>query len=127
MSDNKTVFFLLVDDQPMMRKILKNILVNAGFLNFLEADNGEKGYEILMNNPSINFIISDWNMPKKNGIEFLTMVRAHEKYKQLPFIFITAENEKEKVVGALAQNVTGYILKPFDAKTIREKIKKVLG
>ncbi|MBF0223956.1 MAG: chemotaxis response regulator CheY [Desulfobacterales bacterium] len=117
---------LVVDDFATMRRIVKNILKQLGFSNIVEADDGTTALEALKVN-KIDLIISDWNMPKMTGLDFLKAVRASEEYKHLPFLMVTAEAQKQNVIDAVQAGVSNYIVKPFTAETISEKLKKILG
>lgn len=116
---------LVVDDFPTMRRIVKTLLKQNGFTNFIEAEDGEEAYETLKKNPDIEFIVSDWNMPKMTGIEFLKVVRADPKFKHLPFLMVTAEAEKENIIEAVKSGVSNYVVKPFTGHTLAEKLSKI--
>ncbi len=115
---------MIVDDFATMRRIVKNILTQLGFKNFVEADDGSVAWEMLQKEP-VDFIISDWNMPKMTGIELLKKVRADEKLKDIPFLMVTAEAQKENIVEAVKAKVNNYIVKPFTPETLGEKIEKI--
>ncbi len=117
--------FMIVDDFPTMRRIVKTILRQHGYTNFLEADDGQKAYQLLKENPDIEFIISDWNMPNMTGLEFLKAVRADPKFKHLPFLMVTGETEKENVIAAVKSGVSNYVTKPLTGKTLIEKLQKI--
>jgi two-component system chemotaxis response regulator CheY len=123
MADNK-MSILIVDDFTTMRRIVKNILKQLGYENILEADDGASALEVLKRE-KIQFIISDWNMPQMSGIELLKTVRATEEWKDLPFLMVTAEGQKENVIEAVKNKVNNYILKPFTPETLMEKINKI--
>ncbi len=112
---------LVVDDMASMRRILKNVLKKMGFKNIFEADDGMAAMEELEKN-EIDFIISDWNMPEKTGIELLKDIRASEKYKTTPFLMVTAEGQKQNVVDAVQAGVSQYVIKPFTPEQIKEKL-----
>ncbi len=116
---------LIVDDFATMRRILKNILKQLGFKNLVEADDGTSAWEIL-ESQRVDLIISDWNMPKMTGLELLKKVRASEKYKQAPFLMVTAEAQKQNVIEAVQAGVSNYVVKPFTAEAISEKLEKIL-
>ena len=116
---------LIVDDFATMRRILKNILKQIGFKNILEADDGTTALEVL-DRQTIDLIISDWNMPKMTGLELLKSVRASEKYKKTPFLMVTAEAQKQNVIEAVQAGVSNYVVKPFTAEAISEKLTKIL-
>ncbi len=116
---------LIVDDFATMRRILKNILKQIGFKNIHEADDGTTAIEVL-EKININLIISDWNMPKMTGLELLKHVRADAQYKKVPFLMVTAEAQKQNVIEAVQAGVSNYVVKPFTAEAISEKLAKIL-
>ncbi len=116
---------LIVDDFATMRRILKNILKQIGFKNILEADDGTTAVEVL-EKIDVNLIISDWNMPKMTGLELLKHVRADAQYKKVPFLMVTAEAQKQNVIEAVQAGVSNYVVKPFTAEAISEKLAKIL-
>ena len=116
---------LIVDDFATMRRILKNILKQLGFKNLVEADDGTSAWEVL-ESQDIDLIISDWNMPKMTGLELLKKVRADSKYKTAPFLMVTAEAQKQNVIEAVQAGVSNYVVKPFTAEAISDKLKKIL-
>ncbi len=118
---------LVVDDFPVMRRIVKTLMKQNGFTNFIEAEDGQLALETLKHTPDIEFIISDWNMPNMTGIELLKAVRADENLKKLPFLMVTAEAEKDNIIEAVKSGVSNYIVKPFTAQTLGEKISKILA
>lgn len=116
---------LIVDDMMTMRKLMKRALTELGFSNFMEAADGAQAWEICntaANN--IGLVVSDWNMPNCTGLDLLKRVRADGRLKGMPFLLVTAESEKSQVVQALQAGVTGYIVKPFDAETIRKRLEE---
>jgi two-component system chemotaxis response regulator CheY len=115
---------LVVDDFATMRRIVKNILKQLGYENILEADDGTSALEVLKRE-KIQLIISDWNMPQMSGIELLKTVRATGEWKELPFLMVTAEGQKENVIEAVKNKVNNYIIKPFTPETLMEKINKI--
>jgi len=116
---------LIVDDFATMRRILKNILKQLGFKNLVEADDGTSAWDILQGQ-SIDLIISDWNMPKMTGLELLKKVRASDTYKRTPFLMVTAEAQKQNVIEAVQAGVSNYVVKPFTAEAISDKLEKIL-
>lgn len=119
---------LVVDDFPTMRKIVKQVLKQLGYANVSEAEDGVIALQTLKNAVTpIEFIVSDWNMPNMTGIELLKAVRADAKLKHLPFLMITAEADKENIVEAVKSGVNNYIVKPFNAGTMKEKIEKIFA
>ena len=115
---------LVVDDFSTMRRINKNLLRQLGYTNIEEADDGSTALQRLKQG-DIDFVVSDWNMPKMAGIELLKAVRGDEKLKDTPFLIVTAESDKEKVVEAVKAGVNNYVVKPFTAETLKEKIGKI--
>jgi two-component system chemotaxis response regulator CheY len=126
MAIDKSMNVLIVDDYKTMLRIIRNLLKQIDFNNVEEASDGA---EALMKLRSGNFglIISDWNMQPMTGLELLQEVRQDDRLKALPFIMITAESKTENVVAAKQAGVSNYIVKPFNAETLREKIEKVLA
>jgi two-component system chemotaxis response regulator CheY len=118
---------LVVDDFPTMRRIVKTLMRQQGFTNFVEAEDGEQGYKMLQSQGDIEFIVSDWNMPNMTGLEFLKKVRSDPKFKHLPFLMVTAEAEQENIIEAVKSGVSNYIVKPFTGDTLREKLAKVFN
>ena len=114
---------LIVDDMLTMRKLVKKALSGMGYREFFEAGDGAEAFDVLNNNAEkIKLIISDWNMPKCSGIEFLKRVRASERFRPLPFVMLTAESESGQVREALQAGVSNYIVKPFSADSMKEKL-----
>ena len=116
---------LIVDDFATMRRILKNILKQIGFKNLLEADDGTTALEVL-EKQSVDLVISDWNMPKMTGLELLKILRADKRYARIPFLMVTAEAQKQNVIEAVQAGVSNYVVKPFTAEAISEKLEKIL-
>jgi len=117
---------LIVDDYNTMLRILKNLLKQLGFHNVKDALDGTQALSML-NSEKFDFIISDWNMEPMTGIELLREVRKSDKLKHIPFIMITAESNTEKVIAAKQAGVSNYIVKPFNAETLKGKMASVLG
>ncbi len=117
---------LIVDDFATMRRIIKNILTQLGYKNTLEADDGTTALEVLKKE-KVDLIISDWNMPKMTGLELLKTVRASETLASTPFIMVTAEAQQDNIILAVKAKVSQYIVKPFTADTLGEKIDKVFS
>jgi two-component system, chemotaxis family, chemotaxis protein CheY len=115
---------LIVDDFSTMRRIVKNILRQVGYVNIIEADDGTTAWDVLQRE-KINFVISDWNMPQMSGLELLKHVRTSEELKEMPFLMVTAEGQKEHVIEAVKHRVNNYIVKPFTPETLMEKINKI--
>ncbi len=121
---NPEMRVLVVDDFSTMRRIIKNILRQLGFTNVVEADDGTTAWEVL-NKDKIDFIVSDWNMPKMTGIELLRKVRSSEEFADIPFLMVTAEAQQENIIEAVQAKVSNYIVKPFTAETMKQKIEKI--
>ncbi len=117
---------LIVDDYATMIRIIRNLLNQVGFTNIHEAMNGKEALERLQTTP-IKLIISDWNMEPMSGLELLKEVRANDNYKATPFIMVTAESKPENVMAAKEAGVSNYIVKPFNAATLKQKLSSVLG
>ena len=115
---------LVVDDFSTMRRIIKNILRQLGYLNVMEADDGTTALDVL-GREKIDFVISDWNMPRMSGLELLKAVRTKEEWKDMPFLMVTAEGQKEHVIEAVKHKVSNYIVKPFTPETLIEKMNKI--
>ena len=115
---------LVVDDSSTMRRIIANILKNAGQENLVEAADGVEGLSQLKAHPDVELVLTDWNMPNLNGLDFLTKIR--ETNKTLPIVMITTEAEKANVVAAIKAGANNYIVKPFTADIVKEKLAKFL-
>jgi two-component system chemotaxis response regulator CheY len=117
---------LIVDDFATMRRIVKNILLQLGYRNIVEADDGTTALDMLKNE-KIDLIISDWNMPKMTGLDLLKTVRSNDATASLPFIMVTAEAQQHNIIQAVKAKVSQYIVKPFTAEIMQEKLNKVFG
>ena len=115
---------LVVDDMVTMRRIVKNILKQLGFANVEEAENGQEALQKLQTD-RYGFVVSDWNMPVMTGIDMLRAIRADEKLKTTPVLMVTAEAQQSNLVEAVQAGVSNYIVKPFTAETLQEKITKI--
>jgi two-component system chemotaxis response regulator CheY len=115
---------LIVDDFSTMRRIIKNLLRDLGFTNTHEADDGTTALPMLQKG-SYDFLVSDWNMPGMTGIDLLKAVRSDEKLANLPVLMVTAESKREQIIEAAQAGVNGYVVKPFTAGTLEEKINKI--
>ncbi|MEO2068173.1 MAG: chemotaxis response regulator CheY [Desulfurobacteriaceae bacterium] len=123
-----SINILIVDDMAAMRKILKTLLGQLGYKNVDEAEDGKQALEILKNNPDkYGLVITDWNMPNMTGIELVQEIRKDEKLKHLPILMVTAEAKKENVLMAIKAGVNNYIVKPFTAETLKEKMEKIFS
>lgn len=115
---------LVVDDFSTMRRIIKNLLKDLGFTNVQEADDGNTALPML-NQSDFDFVVTDWNMPGMQGIDLLRAIRASDRLKHLPVLMVTAEAKKEQIVAAAQAGVNGYVIKPFTAATLKEKLEKI--
>ncbi len=115
---------LVVDDFSTMRRIIKNLLKDLGFTNIQEADDGNTALPMLMQG-DFDFVVTDWNMPGMQGIDLLRAIRSTDKLKHLPVLMVTAEAKKEQIVAAAQAGVNGYVVKPFTAATLKEKLDKI--
>ena len=115
---------LVVDDMSTMRRIVKNILKQLGFNNLEEAENGQEALTKLKAD-TYGFVVSDWNMPVMMGIDMLRAIRADETLKKIPVLMVTAEAQKENLMEAVQACVSNYVVKPFTAETMQEKINKI--
>jgi two-component system chemotaxis response regulator CheY len=115
---------LIVDDFSTMRRIIKNLLRDLGFTNTSEADDGSSALPMLQNG-NFDFLVTDWNMPGMTGIDLLKAVRADDKLKNLPILMVTAEAKRDQIIEAAQAGVNGYVVKPFTAAVLKEKIDKI--
>jgi two-component system, chemotaxis family, chemotaxis protein CheY len=122
---SKDMKFLVVDDYSTMRRIIKNLLHDLGYANVTEADDGNTALPLLKQG-GFDFLITDWNMPGMAGLDLLKAVRADANLKKLPVLMLTAEAKREQIVEAAQAGVNGYVIKPFTAATLKEKIDKIL-
>ncbi|MGO9139647.1 MAG: response regulator [Syntrophales bacterium] len=125
MDVNKKIKILVVDDFATMRKVIRNLLKQSGYENVAEAEDGVAAMSMLKST-KIDFVISDWNMPNMTGIELLKAVRSDNDLSAMPFLMVTAEALKTNVVEAVKAGVSNYIVKPFTAEVLGEKIDKIL-
>ena len=123
---SKDMKFLVVDDFSTMRRIIKNLLNDLGYQNVQEADDGQTALPILQAG-GIEFLVTDWNMPGMPGLDLLKAVRSDPKLAKLPVLMLTAEAKREQIIEAAQAGVSGYVIKPFTAATLKEKIDKILG
>ncbi len=121
---NKNMKILIVDDFSTMRRIIKNLLRDLGFTNTQEADDGSSALPMLKAT-DFDFLITDWNMPGMTGIDLLKAVRSDDKLKSLPVLMVTAEAKREQIIEAAQAGVNGYVVKPFTAQALKEKIEKI--
>ncbi|MFY0665886.1 MAG: chemotaxis response regulator CheY [Natronospirillum sp.] len=121
---DKNMKILVVDDFSTMRRIVKNLLRDLGFTNTHEADDGSTAWPMLQSG-DFDFLVTDWNMPGMTGIELLQKVRADDRLKTLPVLMVTAEAKRDQIVAAAQAGVNGYVVKPFTAAALKEKIEKI--
>ena len=121
---DKNMKILIVDDFSTMRRIIKNLLRDLGFNNTVEADDGSTALPVLKNG-GIDFLVTDWNMPGMSGLELLEQVRADPTLCKLPVLMVTAEAKREQIIRAAQAGVNGYVVKPFTAAVLKEKIEKI--
>lgn len=121
---DKSIRILVVDDFPTMRRIVRNLLKELHFENIEEAEDGAAGLEKLRGG-SFGFVISDWNMPNMDGLSMLKAIRADAALASLPVLMVTAEAKKENIIAAAQAGASGYVVKPFTAATLEEKLTKI--
>ncbi len=121
---DKNMKILIVDDFSTMRRIIKNLLRDLGFNNTQEADDGTTALPMLQKG-DFDFVVTDWNMPGMQGIDLLKAIRVDEKLKSIPVLMVTAEAKREQIIAAAQAGVNGYVVKPFTAATLKEKLDKV--
>ena len=123
---DKGMKILVVDDFPTMRRIVRNLLKDLGYTNVEEAEDGARGLARLREG-GFNFVISDWNMPNLDGLAMLKEIRADANLKQLPVLMVTAEAKRENIIAAAQAGANGYVVKPFTAATLDEKVTNILA
>ena len=121
---NKSMKILIVDDFSTMRRIIKNLLRDLGFTNTYEADDGTTALPQLKSG-NFDFLVTDWNMPGMTGIDLLKEVRGDEELASLPVLMVTAEAKRDQIVEAAQAGVNGYVVKPFTAQLLNEKIERI--
>jgi len=121
---DKNIKILVVDDFPTMRRIVRNLLKELGFANVDEAEDGAIGLEKVKSG-NYGFVVSDWNMPNMDGLAMLQAIRADPRTGKLPVLMVTAEAKKENIIAAAQAGANGYVVKPFTAVTLEEKINKI--
>jgi len=124
LADPSKIKFLVVDDFSTMRRIVRNLLKELGFTNVDEAEDGVVAWQKIQST-NFDFIITDWNMPNMDGLTLLQTIRGAATYKTLPVLMITAEAKKENIIAAAQSGASGYIVKPFTAATLHEKLTKI--
>jgi two-component system chemotaxis response regulator CheY len=126
MATDKNMKILIVDDFSTMRRIVKNILRQLNFVNIIEADDGSTALEALQQE-KIDLVVSDWNMPKMTGLELIKVIRCDDALKHIPFLMVTAEAQQENIIEAVKSGVSNYIVKPFTAETLSQKINQIFN
>lgn len=121
---DKNLRFLVVDDFATMRRIVRNLLKDLGYNNVEEAEDGSDALSKLQAS-SVDFVISDWNMPNMDGLQLLNEIRKDERLKAIPVLMVTAEAKKENIIAAAQAGASGYVVKPFTAATLEEKLNKI--
>jgi two-component system, chemotaxis family, chemotaxis protein CheY len=121
---DKNMRILIVDDFSTMRRIVKNLLNDLGYTNTTEADDGKTAWPLLQAG-NFEFVVTDWNMPGMTGIELLKAIRGDARIAKTPVLMVTAEAQREQIIEAAQAGVNGYIIKPFTAQTLKEKIDKI--
>ncbi|WP_159661666.1 chemotaxis response regulator CheY [Alcanivorax xiamenensis] len=121
---DKNMSILVVDDFPTMRRIIRSLLKELGFGNVDEAEDGQEALTKLRGG-GFQFVVSDWNMPNLDGLEMLKRIRADGNLSHLPVLMVTAEAKKENIIAAAQAGANGYIVKPFTAVTLEEKLNKI--
>lgn len=122
--------FLVVDDFPTMRRIVSNLLKELGYAKISEAEDGEKALKLLQSKDTVvpvDFIVTDWNMPVMDGLTLLQSVRANADLRHLPVLMVTAEAKKENIVAAAQAGADSYIVKPFNAQTLKDKLDSIIA
>jgi two-component system chemotaxis response regulator CheY len=123
---SKDLKFLVVDDFSTMRRIIKNLLHDLGYSNVTEADDGKTALPMLQAG-NFDFLITDWNMPGMPGLDLIKAVRADARLAKMPVLMLTAEAKRDQIIEAAQAGVNGYVIKPFTAETLKEKLDKILG
>ncbi|MCQ4347265.1 chemotaxis response regulator CheY [Pseudomonas stutzeri] len=121
---DKNMSMLVVDDFPTMRRIVRSLLKELGFTNVEEAEDGQDALNKLRAG-KFDFVVSDWNMPNLDGLDMLKQIRADDSLKHLPVLMVTAEAKKENIIAAAQAGANGYVVKPFTAATLEEKLNKI--
>lgn len=122
---NKNMNILVVDDFPTMRRIVRSLLKELGFSNIDEAEDGQEALSKLRSGANFELVVSDWNMPNMDGLAMLKEIREDSNLKTLPVLMVTAEAKKENIIAAAKAGASGYVVKPFTAITLEEKLNKI--
>jgi two-component system chemotaxis response regulator CheY len=125
MQMSNSIKYLVVDDFSTMRRIVKNLLQELGYQDIQEADDGKTAWPMLQAG-NFDFVITDWNMPQMPGLDLLKAIRADARLKNLPVLMVTAEAKREQIVEAAQAGVSGYVVKPFTAEILKQKLDKIL-
>lgn len=123
---NKDMTILLVDDFSTIRQIIKGLLGELGFSNIIEAEDGEAALSIVQKG-GVDLVITDWSMPKMSGIELVRSVRDDDSFRGLPVMMVTAEATREQIIAAAEAGVDSYVVKPFSADALKERIASLVG
>lgn len=126
-SIRKGLKILVVDDHAPMRKLVRSLLLDLGFQNISEAAGAVDAVTMLKSGQSFDLIISDWNMPTMTGLELLAFMRSDDRTKEIPFLMITAEGERENIIKAAKAGISQYILKPFTVEALQQKLEKIFS
>ncbi len=121
---DKNIKILIVDDFSTMRRIVKNLLGDLGFFNTAEAEDGNSAL-VELRKARFDLVVTDWNMPGMPGIDLLKAIRADESLKKIPVLMVTAESKREQIIEAAQAGVSGYVIKPFTAATLADKLAKI--
>ncbi len=124
---NKDIKILIVDDFSTMRRIIRNMLKQLGFTHVVEAENGAQALKELNSGGDFQLVLTDWNMPVMDGLQLLTEIRNTRGLANIPVLMITAETKREQILHAAKSGVNGYLIKPFTAPALQEKIEKILA
>ena len=122
---NKNMNILVVDDFPTMRRIVRSLLKELGFTNIDEAEDGNDALGKLRSGGKYDLVVSDWNMPNMDGLEMLKEIRSDDSFQGMPVLMVTAEAKKENIIAAAKAGASGYVVKPFTAATLEEKLNKI--
>ena len=122
----KEIAVLVVEDDKNLKRLIKSHLENFGFERILEADDGNSAFQIL-SQINIDLIIADWHMPGMDGLEFYSLMKTKDEFKDIPFLMITGEAKKEKVIEAFTSGIKNYIIKPFEGEDLERKVHKLLN
>ena len=122
---DKNIRILIVDDYSTMRRIVKNLLSDLGYSNMTEADDGKAAWAMLQAGASFDLVVTDWNMPGMTGLDLLKNIRGDARLAAMKVLMVTAEAQRDQIIEAAKSGVNGYIIKPFTAATLKEKLDKI--